>query len=197
AKESQEALKLDGNSAAAYYLLGSSDLRMQKYEPAVQALQQARHLDPTVAAVSFQLGRAHQALRQWEAARDALQDAVDLEPQHIAAHYVLSQVLLRLGDQPAATKELEKHKQVLAKLPDGQPDESTYEKCVYTQINVPFDLAEQPAGQGVKVTFTDVTATAFGGKMYHGPIGILDIDHKGGCDLFVAEGDGTLRLLRI
>jgi hypothetical protein len=61
---------------------------------------------------------------------------------------------------------------------------------------VPFQL-EQPASNGIKVAFADATQSAFGtdaGK-YHGPVGVIDINHRGANDLFVGESDGNFRLL--
>src|SRR5205823_1837715 len=81
-REGDEALRLEPKSAEAYYIVGSANLRLRRFEPASKALQVSKQLDPSVAAVSFQLGRAHEGLGQWEAARAALQDAVNLEPRH-------------------------------------------------------------------------------------------------------------------
>jgi tetratricopeptide (TPR) repeat protein len=188
-EQANEALKLDPASAPAYYVAGSAHLRLQQYEPAVKALSDCQHIDPNVAAVNFQLGRAYQGLGQFQAARDALEQAIKLEPQHPSAHYVLSQVLLRLGKQDDAAAELARHKAILAKRPNVQITTATFERCVHTQLRVPFRATEEPSGEGIKVTFSDATANAFGAARYHGPVGIIDPDGTNRCGLFVIEGD--------
>ena len=81
----------------------------------------------------------------------------------------------------------------------GQPNppanDSTFERCVYTEMLVAFQL-EQPNRRGVEITFADVTQTAFAGaaKKFHSPVGVLDINHRGVNDLFVGEGDGNFRM---
>src|SRR5262249_14696934 len=64
------------------------------------------------------------------------------------------------------------------------------------QIRVPFEL-EQPSATGVHVVFTDASQQFFGSTTngYRGPVGILDVNHRGSNDLFVAEGDAGFRLL--
>jgi len=63
-------------------------------------------------------------------------------------------------------------------------------------VRAPFQL-ELPAEQGVKITFADATAASFGGAAadYHGPVGVLDLQHDGRCSLFVAENNGFRFLL--
>ncbi len=191
-----EVLKLNSNEAAAYYIVGCAQLRLSTFEAAVQALQTAKNLDRTVNATSFQLGRAYQGWGHFEDALREFEEVVQWETNHPAAYYTLSQVLIRLGRTDEANKALETHRQIQAQKPSAPADFSTYEKCVFTQARVPFQL-EPPAEKGVSVKFTEATAAAFAGEAskYRGPIGIIDINHRGSNDLFVADTEGGFRLL--
>ena len=192
--DAQEALKLDPGSAAAYFIAGSADLRLGRFEPAVKMLSQARHINPAVAAVCFQLGRAYQGMNKLEAARDVLQDAIRLDPRHPSAHYVLAMVLQRLGNSQEASRQLELHQEILGRQPDVQVTAATYERSTYTHMIVPLQPPEQPAPQGVKVSFTDITEAAFQSARYRGPAAIINPGHTGKCELFVTEAGG-FRLL--
>jgi tetratricopeptide (TPR) repeat protein len=195
-QQAQEVLKLNPSEAAAHYVIGCAQLRLSQFEPAVQSLQTTKNFDRTVNAVSFQLGRAYQGWGHFEDAVREFEEVVQWETNHPSAYYSLSQALIRLNRTEEATKALEQHQQLLAKQPGAPTDASTYEKCIYTEARVPFQL-EQPSLAGVTVTFADATQSAFGNdaKNFHGPIGVLDINHRGSNDLFVAEGNGGFRLL--
>ena len=195
-QHAQEVLNLDHNSAAAHYVAGCANLRLARFEPAVQALQQSKDLDPNVAAVSFQLGLAHLQLKHWDDAIAEFQAAIALEPEHPAAHYNLSQALIRAGRQDEANQELETHRQLAAKSKTSLATAATYERCKHTQARTPFQL-EQPLKDGVKVVFVDQTQAAFGStaQNYQGPIGVMDINHRGQNDLFVLERGKGFRLL--
>src|SRR4030095_2982621 len=65
-READEVLKLDPNSAAAYFVKGSAYLRLTEPEEAVKALENVRKIDPGEAATLFQLGLARSRLKQWE-----------------------------------------------------------------------------------------------------------------------------------
>src|SRR6266542_2361932 len=55
----ERVLSMDPGSAAAHYIAGCADLRLRKFEEAIQSLQQAKDIDRKVNAVSLQLGRDH------------------------------------------------------------------------------------------------------------------------------------------
>jgi hypothetical protein len=195
-KEAREVSALDNNSAAAHFVAGCALNRLGQAQEAVKELQTARDLDPSVAATSFQLGLAHMQLKQYEEAAGAFQAAIDLEPEHLSAHYNLSQALARLGRDAESKKELDAHQAILAKYKGPQPNPAMFEKSKFTEARVPFRL-EQPAKAGVKVAFSDQTAAFFGdaAKNYVGPVGIIDINHRGTNDLFVLEKGQGFRLL--
>ncbi len=191
----EEVLKQDHNSAAALYLAGCASLRLGKAAPALQYLQQAKDIDRTINAVTFQLGRAHQQLDQFEDAANDFREVLQFEPEHPAAHYNLSQVLVRLGKTGEASQELGLHQKINAARGAKITNPSEFERCVYTQIRAPFQL-EFPDPQGAKIAFADATASAFGAgaKNYHGPVGIIDLQHDGRYSVLVGESN-AFRLL--
>ena len=191
----REVLRLEEQSAAAHYIVGCAFLRQTKPEEALKALQQANDLERNVAATTFQLGRAHQELAHYQDAEKAFQETIATEPDHPSASYALSQVYVRLNQLETANQLLEQHKQILAKRTAPPADVATYERCKHTLIRVPFKL-EQPSAKGIQVVFKDVTAGSLGAEAARlkGPIGIMDINHRGANDLFVLASDG-FRLL--
>jgi Flp pilus assembly protein TadD len=195
-RSAQEVLSLEPNSPAAYFLAGCANLRQSKFEEAIKFLQQAKDIDPKVNAVSLQLGRAQLELRHYQEAVDQFSEIIQFAPDYPSANFFLGQALLRLGRQEEAKQALERHQHLITGKPNPPADAAAFERCVYTQLRVPFQL-EQPDRNGVKVTFADATRNAFGaaGTNLHGPVGVLDINHRGANDLFVGEGDGNFRLL--
>ena len=195
-KQAREVIALDNNSAAAHFVAGCALNRQGQFLEAVKELQTSRDLDPSVAATSFQLGMAQMQLKQYDDAAAAFQAAIDLEPEHLAAHYNLSQALARSGRDAESKKELEAHQAILAKYKGPSPTAAMFEKSPHTEARVPFRL-EQPAKDGVKVVFKDVTAAVFAdtARNYAGPVGIMDINHRGANDLFVLENGKSFRLL--
>ena len=190
-----EALKLDQNMAAAYYVAGCAHLRLNQFESALKELQRAKDADPSVASVNFQLGLAHQGLNQTDDAITAFQETIALDPDHTSAHYRLGQLLIRAGRRDEGAQELEKHREATSKKPNQPNDIAAYERGKHTQIRLPFKL-EQPDLNGVKVMFADATAGAFeNANAFHGPAGIIDLQHDGRNSLFVCEGDQGFRLL--
>src|SRR5437899_3904644 len=51
----RQALGLEPDAAAAYHIGGCANMRLGKFEEAIQLLQQAKDIDPKVNAVSLQL----------------------------------------------------------------------------------------------------------------------------------------------
>jgi Flp pilus assembly protein TadD len=195
-KEAREVIARDNNSAAAHFVAGCALNRLGQSFEAIKELQTSRDLDPSIAATSFQLGLAHLQLKQYEEAISAFQAAIDLEPEHLSAHYNLSQALARAGRDVESKKELETHQAILAKYKGPPPTAAMFEKSRHTEMRVPFRL-EQPAKSGVKLAFKDETAAVFGNaaKNYSGPVGVIDINHRGANDLFVFENGQGFRLL--
>jgi len=197
-RHADEVLKLDPNSAAAYYVKGCAHLRLNQFEEAVKALQQSVQVDQTVAAAHFQLGLAHQNLKNWNDAIACFQLTCEYETNHPAAHYSLSQALIRANRPEEANEHLELHRQIAAKSQGQIANPATYERCVHTQARLPFKL-EQPDLAGIRVKFSDATKESFagagGGEKFRGPIGVFDLTHDGHHDLFVMEGAHGFRVL--
>jgi Tfp pilus assembly protein PilF len=195
-READEALKLEPNSATAYFIKGSGHLRLSNFEDAVKALENARRIDPGEIATFFQLGVARIGLKQWDAAIAVFQEGLRIDPNHLhaAAHYLLGQSLLRAGRQEEAQKELQLHQ--ANGLGGPGAGAATFEKSKFTQVRVPFKL-EQPNKIGIAIKFSDATSEVFGGAAtnYAGPIGVLDLQHKGWNSLFVRQQLGGFRLL--
>lgn len=192
-KHAQLAIKADNNSAAAHFVAGCAFNRLNQPLEAIKELQISRDLDPTVAAAAFQLGLAHLAAKQLEEAAQSFQAAIDLEPEHPSAHFQLGQALVRAGRADQAQQSLATHQQIAAAAPAGPPPTpATFERSKHTAIRVPFKL-EQPAREGIKVAFVDATPASF--TNYSGPVGILDVNHRGANDLFVFEKGAGFRLL--
>jgi Flp pilus assembly protein TadD len=194
-QHAEEVLKLDRSSGAAHYISGCALLRLGKPTDALKALQQAKDIDRTINAVSFQLGRAHQQVGNFQDAADQFQEVVQFEPEHGAAHYNLSQALLRVGKQDEAQQALAQHQKITAGKAGQITDPAVFEKCQYTQIRTPFQL-EQPDAKGIAITFSDVTAKAFGGAAnnFSGPVGIIDLQHDGRHSIFAMQSN-VFRLL--
>jgi tetratricopeptide (TPR) repeat protein len=199
----QTAQQVEGsepNSAAAHYIKGCAYLRLNGFEDAVKELQAAKDIDQKVNAVSFQLGRAYQGWGKLEEAAQQFDEVIQFEdhaaPDYAVAHYNLGQVLVRLGQTDRANELLTQYQKLLAEHPNRNTDLVMLERCVYTQARVPFEL-ERPSPTGVKVVFEDATLSFFGADAakYRGPVGVLDVNHRGTNDLFVAEGDAGFRLL--
>ena len=132
----------------------------------------------------------------YEDPRQQFEEILPFEPDPPAANYSLSQVLIRLGKTEEAKAALDRHQQVLAKKPGQQTTPAALERCKYTEARAPFK-PDQPDKAGIKVTFADATQTAFGSAAnnFHGPVGLLDINHRGHNDLFVVEGIDGFRVL--
>jgi tetratricopeptide (TPR) repeat protein len=190
----QRVLVVDQNSAAAHYVIGCAYLRLGNAEEALKALQQSHKIDAAVTALNFQLGLAHERLGHNEEALQQFQTVIEFEPEHPAAYYRLSQLLLRVGRQAEAAEALKKHQEILSKKPGFASDVAFFERCKHTQARLPFKL-EQPLVDGVKVVFTDATASVDGNAAaYRGPLAVIDFAHDGRNSLFVREADG-FRLL--
>jgi Flp pilus assembly protein TadD len=190
-----EAAHLEPTAGAGHYLLGCALLRQNQYSNAVQSLQVAKDTDRTINAVSFQLGRAYAGWGKFQDAADQFAEVTQFETNHPSAYYQLAQMHLRLGQREAASAALATHQQVNAGKMQSADNPSLYERCVYTAARGQATL-EQPDTSGVRVTFSDQTAAAFGdaAARFAGPLATVDINRRAWNDLLVIDG-GSLRLL--
>src|SRR5581483_11372296 len=194
--QAQQALNLDRNNAAAYYLIGCAYLHLNQATNAVEAFQQSQKIDPAVTALNFQLGLAQERLGNLDDAIHEFETVVQFDPEHPSAHYQLSRLYQRAGRDADAAQELAKHQQIQGKSASPPPGgAAAFEKCKYTQPIVSFAL-EQPDRHGIPVHFVAATADAFGPEAgsYHGPVGVVDYNHDGRNSLFVIQSN-SFRLL--
>ncbi len=190
-----EALAIDGNLGAAHFLIGAAHLRLGRHTEAVQSLQQAYDIDNTIGAVGFLLGQAQLAVGNAEAATELFEELVSFEESHLGAALALSEALTAVGRDDEAKSALELHQQRTAGKP--MPTEpGAWEACLYTEVLIPFKLA-QPDAVGIAIKFVDDTATAFDGKAaaFVGPFGVIDFNRNGNNSLFVNTRTNTFRTL--
>jgi len=196
-QQAQEAIQLDRNSAAGYYLAGCACLRKGRFDEAIQHFQNSMNLDPSVATLYYMLGQARLGAGQTEAAIDDFREAIRLQADHPVAWFALSQVLNRLGRASEAADALAKHQEIKSKSNISITTPAESERCKHTQPRLPFKV-EQPDSKGIKVVFADTTATVFARAgdttAFHGPMGVIDFKHDGSNGLFVVESGG-FRLL--
>lgn len=193
-QQAAQVMEMDPMIAAAHYVAGCAHLRKGNFESALRSLQEAKDIDRTVNEVSFQLGVAYEGLGSAEDAEAQWRETIEFGPDHPAAYYRLSQILLRAGNTDEARQFLDQHREVIARktIPS---DPSFLEQCVYTQMRVPFVLA-QPAEKGIDVQFVDVTGDWLpNASRYGGPVGLVDFKRIGQPGLFVLEDGKAFRLL--
>jgi tetratricopeptide (TPR) repeat protein len=192
----ESVLTIERGSAPALYVAGVAALHQRDFTNAIQFLQQARDLDIRINAVSLQLGLAYEGISRWEEALALYEELVQFQPDYPGIHFRLATVYRRLGREADAQTQTTAHTAWLAKTPNANLTPAGLERCKYTEARVPFQL-EQPAREGIKVVFTDVSAEAFagvGGKL-QGPVGVIDFARDGTNHLLVRDGDSFRVLL--
>ncbi len=199
AEQNERALALaksvaesDRNNAAALYVAGVAENRLRNFTEAVKFLTETKNLDKTLNPVSFQLGLAYEGLTNYSAALQEYEEIEQFEPDFPALHYRLAQLYLRTNRQADAAKQMDLHKDWLARHASVSLSAAALERCKYTQAHVPFQL-EQPDEKGIHVTFKDVSREAFAQK-FTGPVGVIDFARDGRNHLLVGDG-ASFRLL--
>lgn len=191
----REALRLDRNNAAAYYLMGCADMHLSDWTAAVQAFQESQAINPRVTALNYQLGLAQEAAGQANAALNDFLTVTLFDPGHAQAHYQLSRIYRRLGRAAEAASEMQEHDRLVSRSGAPPSDPFSLEQCVYTQPRAPFVLA-QPDRPGIPVRFVDETAEGFGtaAAALRGPIAVIDYAQDGRNSLVARERSGGFRL---
>ena len=187
-------LDQDRSSPAALYVAGVAALHARDFTNAVQLLQQAKDIDLRVNAVSLQLGLAYEGLGKFQEALAQYEEVAQFDPDFPGLHFRLSQVYLRLNRPADAAAQLQQHQLWLGRNTNANLTAAAVEKCKYTEARIPFKL-EQPDRDGLKVVFTDVSAEAFGGATFGGPVGVIDFAHDGRNHLLVRDSDSFRVLL--
>ncbi len=88
---------------AAYYFLGESYVKLERYADAIPALEAALRISATDADALYQLGLAYQDSGQPEAALEQYQKAVRLVPNFAEAYQAMGQSYTALGKPDYAT----------------------------------------------------------------------------------------------
>ena len=193
--DARKVLEYDRNSAAAYFIAGCAQLRLNQPEEAVKMFLTSRDLNRQVAAVNFLLGQAYEKLGKTTDAINAYREAVKQDPQHPVAHYRLGQLLLRSGQQAEGAKEMKLHA-ALPNKPGAAVGPETYERCVHTEVRAPTPILK-PDPAGVAVKFAEITAEALGDAAAGNgaPFAVLDYNRDGRNSLFVTRGTNGFQLL--
>src|SRR2546427_12816274 len=97
-------------------------------------------------------------LQHYQEAAEQFSEIIQFAPDYPFANFFLGQALLRLCRQEAARQALAPHQQLITAKPNPTADASTFERCVYTQMRLPFRL-DQPEPRGGNVTFADASQT--------------------------------------
>jgi tetratricopeptide (TPR) repeat protein len=181
-------LEQERASAAALYVAGCAELQLRNFTNAIQILQQAKDIDIRVNAVSLQLGLAYEGLGRFDEALAQYEEIAQFEADFPGIHFRLSHVYQRLGRGLEAATQLQAHQQWLAKNPNVNLTPAGLARCKYTEARIPLQ-PEQPERDGVKVVFSDVSAGAFGGAKFSGPVGVIDFARNGTNHLLVRDGD--------
>jgi tetratricopeptide (TPR) repeat protein len=90
-------LAINPTDAMALAQLGDAHVRASRWEPAIAALQQSIWLNPFYSAPYILLGRAYMQKDQPATAEGMLRRAIAYDPNNRGAHYLLGQLLQRLG----------------------------------------------------------------------------------------------------
>lgn len=191
-----QVLAQEPANAAALYVRGIAELRQRNYTNAIQLLQQARDIDIRVNAVSLQLGLAYEGIGKFEEALAQYEEIAQFDPDFPGVHFRIAQMYQRLGRTAEVGAQLQAHQQWLAKTPNANLTPTGLERCKYTEARVPFQL-EQPDGEGIKVTFADVTSEVFGGAKWRGPLATIDFARTGTNHLLVRDGDSFRVLMNL
>ena len=110
--------ELDVNplNAMAWYRLGEAYSRKQDWASAIQSLQRSVLINPFFSGPYIVLGRAYLATDRAREAEEFLRHAVEYAPVNKSAHYLLGQVLQKLGKTEEASREFD----VASRLTDTQ-----------------------------------------------------------------------------
>lgn len=100
-------LTIDGNNADAHALLSSIAATENDRATALAEIQKALAIDPNKAIFHAALGLLQSAdPTTGNSAEDQLRKAVELDPKNVTARFVLSALLERKGDRPAAMEQM-------------------------------------------------------------------------------------------
>jgi tetratricopeptide (TPR) repeat protein len=103
----RQAIAVNERLGAAYLALGSCLLEEEKFDEAEQQLVKGLELTPEAAHGHYDLSRTYYALGRFDEARLRALKAVEIGRPQADVHFLLGEILLRLGENYGALSEFE------------------------------------------------------------------------------------------
>ncbi len=100
-------LELNPGDSMAYYRMGDAYLHRLEWDRAIESLQRSIWLNPYFSGPYILLGRAYIQKGDTAAAEGMLRQAIAYDPNNRVSHYMLGQLLQRLGRDEEARAELD------------------------------------------------------------------------------------------
>ncbi|HXW56028.1 MAG TPA: tetratricopeptide repeat protein [Candidatus Cybelea sp.] len=124
-REFEAELKIDPNSAASEFMLGDLARQLGQWDEAIKHFSRAANLDVGFLEAYLGLGMALNAEGKYEDAVPPLVRYVKGAPDDAAGHYQLAMAYARTGHRDEAARELERQRELDAKVnkekSDGSP----------------------------------------------------------------------------
>lgn len=123
-KELEAELKINPNNAGAEFVLGEIARRAGAWSTAIEHFSRATQLDVGFLEAYLALGMSHGAAGNHAAAIPPLEIYTKNVPLDPAGHYQLAMAYSRTGNKAAADRELQLHREALAKAGTRRPPNS-------------------------------------------------------------------------
>jgi tetratricopeptide (TPR) repeat protein len=120
-KELEQELEINPRNAAAVFILGEIDRRAGQWDSAIQHFTRAKELDSGFFEAYLALGMSYAAAGQHAEAIPPLEHYTKNVPADPAGHYQLAMAYSRTGNKAAADRQLELHRDALAKASQRRP----------------------------------------------------------------------------
>jgi predicted Zn-dependent protease len=120
-QELVQELAINPRNAAAEFILGEIDRRAGQWETAIQHFSRAKQLDSGFLEAYLALGMSFAAAGQHAEAIPPLEHYTRNVPADPAGHYQLAMAYSRTGNKVAADRQLELHRDALAKASTRRP----------------------------------------------------------------------------
>jgi tetratricopeptide (TPR) repeat protein len=116
-QELEEELKINPQSAPAEFVLGEIARRAGAWDRAIPRFSRAAQLDAGFFEAHLALGMSLSAAGRYAEAVAPLETYVKMDPADPAGHYQLAIAYARTGNQPAADRHMQLHREAAAKAP--------------------------------------------------------------------------------
>lgn len=123
-RELEAELQINPNNAAAEFVLGEVDRRTGQWDTAIQHFSRAAELDAGFMEAYLALGMSFTAAGKHAEAIPPLEHYTKNVPADPAGHYQLAMAYARTGNKAAADRQLELHREALAKASTRRPPNS-------------------------------------------------------------------------